>query len=81
MITAGWPLRGGRGKKKKYQNTKKIIRKKKIFAFVGGGGGCGESCIKDCLDWTEQPCSSISGLNEFLALGDAKFQTWIINMA
>ena len=27
MLTAGWPLRGGRGTKN-YKNTKKIIRKK-----------------------------------------------------
>ena len=33
MITAGWPLRGGRGTKN-YKNTKKIIRKKKFVVFI-----------------------------------------------
>ena len=30
IITAGWPLRGGRGTKN-FKNTKKIIRKKSII--------------------------------------------------
>ena len=33
MITAGWPLRGGRGKKK-YKNTKKIVRTTKRYSSL-----------------------------------------------
>ena len=31
MITAGWPLRGGRGKKKYQKNNKKKKEKKKEY--------------------------------------------------